>query len=271
MSVLNSALGSVIEFLLSPFRNLPPLAGLAVVSLFAAIGMLLIVRATSNQVRLAAVKRSIQACIYEVRLFNDDARAMWRAMGEMARHNLTYLRLSLVPLLWMVVPLGLLVAQLQFHYGYEGLQPGGSTLVKARLTTATERRPVLHAPAGVRVETPTVWIPALREAVWRITAEQRGDFDLTIAVDDRALRKTLTVSSGVVRRSPVRPDGRLSNQLLYPAETPLPDEAGVESISIIYPERSIRMLGFDLHWLVAFFGLSMVFAFVLRGPLRVVL
>jgi len=52
---------------------------LAVVSLISAIGMLLVVRATSDQARVAAVKRALQACVFEIRLFNDDARAMLRA------------------------------------------------------------------------------------------------------------------------------------------------------------------------------------------------
>ena len=56
--------------------------------------------------------------LFEIRLFNDDLRAMLRAQVEILRHNVTYLRLSLVPMLWMLVPLVLVIAQLQFHYGY---------------------------------------------------------------------------------------------------------------------------------------------------------
>ena len=71
--------------------------GLAVVSLATAILMLLSFKRTSNQTRLAAVKRQIHAAIFEIRLFNDDLRAIFRAQREILRHNLTYLRLSLRP------------------------------------------------------------------------------------------------------------------------------------------------------------------------------
>ena len=62
-------------------------------------------RATSNQDAIAAVKRKIQAGIFEIRLFNDDLRAMFRAQVDILRHNLTYIRLSLAPMVWMIVPL----------------------------------------------------------------------------------------------------------------------------------------------------------------------
>src|SRR5688500_19416424 len=95
--------------------------------------MLLIFRKTSDQKRLAAVKRQIHAGLFEIRLFNDDLRAIFRAQGEILRHNLTYLRLSIVPMLWMIVPLLLVVAQLQFHYGYSGLTVGQPVLLKAQI------------------------------------------------------------------------------------------------------------------------------------------
>ena len=121
MSLLNSVLDSVFDVLLRPLASLPALASLALVSLVTAIVMLLVVRGTSNQRALDDVKRQIHAALFEIRLFNDDLRAIFRAQGDMLRHNATYLRLSLVPMLWMIVPLALVMAQLQFHYGYQGL------------------------------------------------------------------------------------------------------------------------------------------------------
>lgn len=271
MSAINAILASLVEGLLYPFQNLPPLVGLAVVSLLCATAMLLVVRATSNQARLAAVKRATQACVYEVRLFNDDARAMLRAMGEMVRHNLTYLRLSLVPLLWMIVPLGLLLAHLQFHYGYRELAPGRATLVKVQLLDSSGPAPVLEAPAGIRIETPAVWIPSLREAVWRIVVDTPGDYELTVRAGGGSLTKTITTARGVVRRSPVRPEARLLDQLLYPAERPLAGSPGIRSITVTYPAGAIGVLGWEVHWLIVFFVLSTIFAFALRAPFKVVL
>src|SRR5688500_5888155 len=174
MTWINMGLGGLVGAALSPFRSLPPIVGLSVVSLVAAIGMLLVFRATSNQPAIAAVKRRIHAGIFEIRLFNDDLRAICRAQFDILRHNLTYLRLSLAPMVWMLVPLVLLLAQLQFYYGYDGFGPGQSAVVKVRLkeaaspATGTAPAIALDVPAGLRVETPLVWIPSEREAAWRV-------------------------------------------------------------------------------------------------------
>jgi hypothetical protein len=51
----------------------------------------------------------------------------------------------------------------------------------------------------------------------------------------------------------------------------LPVGAAVESIAVTYPRRTISVLGRDMHWMVVFFALSMIFALALRRPFNVVL
>ena len=268
MAAANSIISAILGAALAPLSGMP-LVGLALVSAVAAILMLLTIKATSNQSRLAAVKRSIQACIYEVRLFSGDAPAILRAMGELLRHQLTYLRLSLVPLLVMALPFGLLLAHLDAYYGVADLAPGRATLVKVRMRHATGP-PRLLVPSSVSVETPAVWIPSLREAAWRISTTAPGDYELSIATGDAVVTKQLTTRAGIVRRSPVRPGARILDQLWHPAESPVPGESAVESVSITYPSRSIDVFGWNFHWLLVFFVLTMVFALALKSTLRVV-
>ena len=274
MAALNALLTRLVDSFLRPFEEASPLAGLAVVSFISAIGMLLVIRVTSDQARVVAVKRQLQACVFEIRLFNDDARAMLRALGEMLRHNLTYMRLSAVPVLWMTVPLGLLLAQLHSHYGYDGLAVGHQAVVKARLRSApnaSSPQARLAAPPGIRIETPPVWIPSVREVAWRVAAEQPGDYVLQVQIGEDAFTKSILVSDAIVRRSPLRTDERLLNQLIHPGEPPLPVGAEVESIAVTYPRRVVRVLGREIHWMVVFFALSIIFALALRWRLKIVL
>jgi uncharacterized membrane protein (DUF106 family) len=289
MSLLNALLARTFDLLLAPFRQLPPLAGLVVVSLLTAIAMLLIFRKTSDQKRLAAVKRQIHAAIFEIRLFNDDLRAIFRAQGEILRHNLTYLRLSVVPMLWMIPPLVLVIAQLQFHYGYAGLRPGEPVLLTAQVregisvmggrptdavhasSAGADAAAALAAPAAIDVQTPAVWIPATREVIWRIAPRTPGEYELQVRVGPGTYAKTVRVSDAVARRSPVRLAPGFLNQLLYPAEAPLPADAAVTSITLAYPERDIAVFGFALHWMIVYFAFSMIFAFALRKRFNVTL
>ena len=266
MDIINAIAGALVQAALYPFRGLPPMVGLTVFSLVSGVGMLYVFKWTSDQKRLAEVKRKIHAGIFEIRLFNDDMRAILAAQRDIFRHNLTYLRLSLRPLLWMIVPFVLIVAQLQLHYGYEGPEVGEPFIVKVRVAGTPDI--AIQAPEGLRVETPRLWIPTLDEADWRLVATAPGNYELAIRVGANDYRKTVTVGDAILARSPIR-TSRLLDRILYPGEPGFPSGAAVASIEVLYPEREVSLFGWQTHWLVAFIIITIVLAFALRRPLGV--
>jgi uncharacterized membrane protein (DUF106 family) len=272
MAVLDTILRALFDGALLPFRGMHPLVGLAIVSLAAAVIVLLVVKRTSNQAGLAAVKRQILAGFFEMRLFADDPRALLATQWELLRHNLRYLRLSLVPMLWLIVPFVLIVAQLQFHYGYRGLRTGETALVTATLAGDGEAaRPALRLeiPAGLRAETPGVWVPSLRQMLWRVRVTEPGSHAVTLDLAGVKITKSVDATPRVVRRSPERLSPAFIAELLYPAEDPLPAGVPMRAIAVTCPEAHIALLGISLHWLLWFFILSMAFAFALRKPFGV--
>ncbi len=274
MTTVNRILRSLFDAALSPFSGLHPLVGITLISLIFGVVMLLVFKKTSNQDKLAAVKRKIHAGLFEIRLFNDDFRAILRAQLDILRHNLSYFGLSLVPLAWMIIPLVLVIAQLQFHYGYQGLEPGAQALVKVELESVSPEggRPQIRmeTPEGIEIEAGPIWIPAKGELSWRIKALEQGDHELALTGAGEPVTKSLRVSGQVVRRSPSRLARGFFNQLLYPAEDPLP-EGPIRSITVSYPEGDAGIEGWDneLTWMLFFFIISVIFAFALRKPLKV--
>jgi uncharacterized membrane protein (DUF106 family) len=274
MSYLNAALRLVFDVLLAPFAGGPPIVSLALVALLVSILMLVVFKRTSNQAALAVVKRKIHAGVFEIRLFNDDLRAILRAQNEILRTNLTYLRLTLWPMVFILPPLVLVMAQLQFHYGYEGLRPGERALLEVDLApeAGSGARPQvqLELPTGLRAETEAVWIKAQSQLLWRLVAERDGDYELGLQLDGGPrISKTVRVTSKTVRLSPERVDAGFLSQLLYPAERPLPNGSPVRAVRVAYPGREVSVLGHHMHWMIPFFALSIVFAFALRGPFKV--
>ncbi len=275
MSLLNAALGWAFELLMRPFAGLPAMLSVAIFSLLTSIVMLIVFKRTSDQTRLADVKRLIHAGLFEIRLHSDDLRVILGAQLEILRANLSYLRLSLVPMVWIIVPLTLLIAQLQFYYGYDGFRPGQSALVEVDLrqdaAPATGRPEAsLEMPDGLRAETGAVWLPALRQVVWRIAAEREGAYELRLRVgQSEPVSKSVRVAAGLARLSPLRHDGNLLDSILYPAEPPLPSGSPIRAICVSYPEAEIDILGHGFQWMIPFFVLSLVFAFALRGLFKV--
>jgi hypothetical protein len=173
----------------------------------------------------------------------------------------------------MILPIGLLVAHLEFRYGYSGLTPGEPALVKVLLrdgaAATSAGGATLEAPPHVTVLTPAVWFPSSNEIVWQIRPDAPGEYELSARVGGETFGKSIQVSDAVVRRSPVRVTQGLVSQLMYPAERPIPQGAAVTSISVRYAPGSVRVFGWELNWLLVFFVVSTIFALLLKKPLRV--
>jgi uncharacterized membrane protein (DUF106 family) len=267
---LNRIATRAFDVVLGPIDRFPPMWGLVVLSLLTAIAVLYVFKWTANQAALVRSKRAMQAGIFEMRLFNDDLVALFRAQGEVLRHTLAYLRFSFVPTLWLIVPMALLMLHMEYHFGYAGLGVGQAALVTVRLSDpslASAAR--LEAPTGVTVETPAVVFPSSKEIVWRIRPSAEGTYRLLVHVARGTAPKTLLVSDRVGRRSPLRPSDGFLDQVLNPSEPPVTELPGVEAIALEYPERPMLVLGWNVGWSGIYLALTLAFAFALKGRLGV--
>jgi hypothetical protein len=186
----------------------PPLVigGAALVS---AIALLVVTRLTVNQARLAEARNAFMSALRDLRPFRTDLGGLWPSLGRLLRANARYARLALVPALILALPLTALFAHLERRYADTGLDAGHSLVLTMRASNpvnvaAADIEPRLSAPDGIRIESPAVWIPSLRESSWRVVAERAGEFDLSATIGGEVVAKHLTVSDPAHPRSPVR-------------------------------------------------------------------
>jgi hypothetical protein len=168
------------------------------------------------------------------------------------------------------------MGQLEYHYGYRGLRPGERFLLECDLAPDAGRggRPqaALDLPPGLRAEIGPAWFPSQSRLAWRLLAERDGDYEAGVTLEGAArVTKSIGVTSRGLRLSPLRVGPGFLDQLLYPAEAPLPDDSPIRAIRLSYPERELRLLGHGMNWMIPFFGLSIVFAFALKGLFKVTL
>ncbi|MEP7118756.1 MAG: hypothetical protein ABI880_14300 [Acidobacteriota bacterium] len=271
MTALNALLVRVADAVLGPLAGLPPLAVLLALALMTALAVLGAMKLVSNQTQMAAAKRRIHADLLEMRLYNDDLRALLRAQGALLRHNGSYIWLSLLPVAVTALPLTLAIAQVQGWYGYTGLDVGTATTVTVDLRGAGPAQPpTLDAPS-LSVDGPGIYFPSLHQVLWRVVPREPGSHQLRVVVDGTSVEKTVDIGAGVSRRSPSRAGPGLVTQLLYPSEPPVPDGGPVAAIRLDYPERDVPVFGYPLHWLVIYVAASFAFVLALRGPLGIVI
>ena len=299
---LNSSSTRLFDILLWPVHALDPVWGMLLVSLLAGVLMLWIFGLTSDQKAIARIKDRIAGNLIGVQLFQHDLGVLMRLQGRILLDTLVYMKHSLVPLLVMLLPVLLILAQLNLRYGVRPLEVGEKALVKIKVRDAAmiQRGLRLESGEGIVVETPGpgVRIPSEREVCWRIRAEKAGAYLLDVrtgAADSQTsnttssapgagpaasgsfpavsgnllVRKTIEVGPGERPAVSLRTGKGFLDLLLYPGEPPIPAETGVESVEIIYPEARLEFFGLRVHWLVAFFILSIVFGFAFKPILRV--
>ncbi len=267
---INGLLTSLFGLLVWPFQGSDPLWPILFVSLLTGILMLWIFGKVSNQDAILRVKTKIWGNLLGVRLFQHDVRIVLRLQGRILRDTVTYLRYSTIPMLVLIVPVMLIIVQLNLHFSLRPLEPGVPTVLVVRLTepSVLEEKILLQTPAGVRVETPAVRIESQNEISWRIRAEQPGQYPLTVQVGEETIQKELSVGQGWRAVSALRTNSLLG-LLLYPSEAPIPSSYTVESIEVKYRPLQISIWGWKVHWLVLFFLLSIFFGFAFKGALGV--
>jgi len=194
-----------------------------------------------------------------------------QAQGRVCRGAFLLLLHSLPPMLIMMVPVALLLAQMGMWYQNRPLQVGEETVVTVKVNSDINRpmpKLDLVTTPAVEVAVGPVRIFSKREICWKIKAKVNGDHQLIFSDGEQQYTKSLAIGNGYMRINAERPKRVWSKILFNPAEEPFGPESTVQSISIIFPERLSYTSGSD-WWLVYFFVASMVFAFLFKPLLKV--
>lgn len=268
----NGLLTSLFDVICWPFQGLDPIWAMIVISLLTGLLMLWIFGKVSNQEAIKRIKDKIRGNLIAVRLYQNDLRVVLRLQGRILRDTLSYMKYSAVPMLVIIIPVVLILIQLNLRFSVRPLRPGERALVKVRVRDVSVLREnvVLETPEGVHVETPGVRMESEREVAWRIRVERSGRYLLAIRAGGGALEKELIVGTNWGPVSAVRTGKNLMEMLLHPGEAPIDPSSVIESVEVKkYPSLAIGVFGWDIHWLILFFVLSVVFGFAFKGVVGV--
>ncbi len=124
MDYINYILNSLFDVFFYPFGSIDSIYGLCAISLLTAIIALPIFKYTSNQEGIKRVKARIMGHLLELRLFKDDIRIILSAQKDILKHNMIYLRYTLKPLIFMMIPIVVIFIHTAVRYEYRPLHPG---------------------------------------------------------------------------------------------------------------------------------------------------
>ena len=270
---VNSVIGKVFEVIIWPFRGLGPWPVMIEVSFLTGLLMLAIFGATSNQDGIRQAKNRIKAHLLELRLYQDSLAQQLKSQGRILAANGRYIVYALKPMLVMIIPVLLILVQLNLWFGSRSLRVGEAALVKLKLAEGNSPLGAdvrLEAPPGLDIETPPLRIEDEREIDWRVKARSEGEHALIFHSGGAAFTKTVSVGRRPMAKIAVlKPGSALLDQIFNPGEKPLPGNAGIASVEVAFPARKMCLFGLCFHWLVAYFALSIIFGFAFKGVFKV--
>lgn len=268
---------------------LPVWAGLTIISVLAGVVMLIAFKFLSNQKAIGRAKDDIKANLLALKLFKDDLGVTFRSQWRLLKAILRLQRYVLTPVLILMPPMLLALAQMGIRYQWRPLHVGEQALVIAAVAPSDDSAPTarnalraepgasayrsdislsLQNAPGIAVEVDA--LPGGGKIIWRIRAEEPGRHNLAfVAPDGSNITKDLVVGDGALYRvHPIRPAEAWTQQLLYPAEAPIPAGIGLASLELTYPDRSHWFYGAN-WWVLSFFVVSMLTAIALKPVFRV--
>ncbi|HTS37002.1 MAG TPA: hypothetical protein VMH04_15115 [Candidatus Solibacter sp.] len=240
------------------------------ISLVIGLLMVIVFGYTSDQKAIHIAKDQLKAHLLALRLFQDQIGVVLRSYARIVVATGTYLRLAFKPLLFVIVPITLLIVQVDRYLGLTPVQAGHAFLIKARLADdSILNDAALQLPEGLSATAPAVHVPAENEIAWRVVAARDGKFNVSIEAPNQKVSKSLVVGPGLPRLSEIRLRGRLWERLFVSAEPALPAGGTIESVEVQYPARDIAFAGLAWNWIWLFFVLSLIAGFIFKSILGI--
>ena len=277
MGSINGLLSGLFTLIFLPFGN-HPLIAMFVLSLLAGVMMLWVFGKLSNQDAIKGVKDQIKGNLIAIRLFQDNLRVVLGAPMRIFWNLLIYLRYAILPVLILIVPFVLILTQLNLYYSVRPLEVGETVHVKLLVKdskTVVDRVEFIDAD-GMELDAPPVHMEHASngtvkgEVFCRVRAKSVGNHTLKFkASSGETIEKQFQVGGNWGATSAVRTGISFWEMLLWPGEAPISSNSWVESIEVQYPEFEMPVFGWNIHWLIWFLVLSILFGYAFKDVLGV--
>jgi len=234
--------------------------------------MVLLFGYTSDQKAIGIAKDQLKAHLLAVRLYRDQLHVVMGSYGRVLRGTGRYLKLAFKPLLYVIIPITLLIVQLDHYLGLTAIQANAPFLLTVRVNDPRVLDDVsVGLPPQIAASAPPVHIAAENQVVWRLVANRHGDYEITVNAAGQSATKTVRVSSELAWLSQERWRDHFWERVFSSAESALPANSPLESISVDYPERNIALgiAGYEMNWIWLFFILSMIAGFIFKELLGI--
>ena len=257
---LNSIFVNIFNFILIPVSNFSDEVKILYISILSGIVFLLIYGKVSNQKGIKETKRKIMAKVIEVALFRHSIKVCLNAQGALFKQGFKYLSFALIPLLILMVPCILIMAQINFHFQNRGLLEKEDAIIELSLDDPDDLTEYeLKASSGTL--SPALRVDDELKIIWKYKNNNgtnlKDNVNLELTLDDLSLNIPLSIDGK--KPSLLTYSRDFFEGLLFPSKFKVSkDFKEIKSISIKYPNANQTYLGVTINWLWVFLIVSIL-------------
>lgn len=255
---------TLFNILVMPFGNERTLA-LAVLSLLAGVALMFLFKATSDQKKIKATRNQFKARILEMRIYQNDIILIHKALFAALWSNLVYLRVSLKPIVVLILFVLPVFVQFDERYGRRHLEASDHALLSVTLQEGSDPMVVpfsLQLDDGLVVDSRPVRSSAARQIHWRLIANEPGTHEMHIKVGDSEYDFPVRAEETNGTIGYTRTAGSFFDPFFHPSLPMIPSESPIKAVSLQYPSTEYELFGWGTHWLVVFIIFSFVGALI---------
>lgn len=266
------ALTKLFTLLLKPFEGGQALGGLIFISVLTGGVMLFLFRLTSNQQAMKEVKTRISAYFLELRLYGHDISNVLASQGKILRSNMSDMKLSLLPAVVLIIPVILVMVQLNLRYASEQLRPGETALVKVKMAEGHDmmrNKLDLECEPGVEKASPGVRIPSLGEVCYKVKLTEPGVHKITLGSGASRMEMPIYGSDRLIPVYSIAKRGSIGEAIFNPGSPSVPADGPIESVEVVYQPMEFGYFGVKISWLWTFLIISFAFGLCLKFLFKV--
>jgi len=289
MNFVNWLMSIIFDVILTPFELLGTEAALILLSGIFGIACLIAFKFISWQGGIKAVKDKIKGNMIAIRIYQDDLSIVFKSVVAVFLRNFQYLALNIGPILPLLAPFVLVLAQFVVRYGYEPLEvvtqeqaaammPGEGTNIWVKLKSGFEDKASqmdFDLPEGLYMLTEEAHGTADGVLTIEVVAIKPFAGELQVRMGNEVVATKAIVAGGHEQRTRLMQGERVSSfwaSWIFPAEDRFDASCPVESISFVYPARQLSvpfMPAGEFGILLIFFIASMLFGVAVLKPLNI--
>ena len=260
--------------MLYPFSFINDFWGILFLSLFTSLIVLVAYKYLSSPAKIKEAKDKIKANILAIRLYKDFWKVIAGSFFKSLFYVFKYFVLNIGVIIIILPLLAPLFMQMDVRYGMRPFRVGEEIIVKAAFARNPNDLDIkLVESENFKAKMSPVFINAfkddekkkpLMEVNWKVEAAAEGAGQIRVQVNGEVFEKSLLIGKHKKALSNKKFRDSSIEHFIYPVEPLFPQNNDLKHIKIKYPGKNVSFAGLEIHWIIYYLVLMLIFVLALR-------